>query len=67
VVLMLRALDGQAQAASYRDVAAGLLGARPEGSQAWRVSNARDVAIRLCRAARRLAGGGYARFLALRR
>lgn len=67
VVLMIRALDGQATGSSYRDIASGVLGAREAGAQAWRLSSARDVAIRLCRSARRLAFGGYRRFLALRR
>lgn len=67
VVLMIRALDAQAGRASYRQIAAGLLGVQPGGSHSWRLSTARDVAIRLCRSARRAAFGGYRRFLALRR
>ena len=65
--LMLRACDGRAGGASYREVATHLLAAVPEGGAAWRVSNARDVAIRLCRAAQRAVKDGYLRLLAQRR
>jgi hypothetical protein len=65
-IQMLRALDGLAQGATYRGVAAALFGRAGEG-EAWRVSSVRDVAIRLCRAARRLAGGGYRGLLTRRR
>lgn len=64
--LMLRACDGRTGGASYREVAAHLLAAAPEGGAAWRVSNARDVAIRLCRAAQRAVKDGYLRLLAQR-
>jgi hypothetical protein len=62
---MLRALDARLAGASYREVAQQVLGAAVEAA-AWRTASARDVAIRLCRSARRLMGGGY-RGLLLRR
>jgi hypothetical protein len=64
-VQMVRALDARDAGASYRQVAEGILG-RAEGA-AWRTSAARDVAIRLCRAARRLMTGGYRGLLVRRR
>ena len=56
---MLRALDGRAADASYRDIAEHVLGADVADSETWRTSSARDVAIRLCRVATRLMRGGY--------
>lgn len=56
---MLRALDGRAADGSYRDIAQHILGADVTDSSAWRTAPARDVAIRLCRAATRLMRGGY--------
>lgn len=56
---MLRALDGQRSGASYRDVAEHVLGETIGDSAVWRTSAVRDVAIRLCRSAARLARGGY--------
>lgn len=56
---ILRALDARAVGASYRDIAEHILGAREADSAAWRMSSARDVAIRLCRTGARLVRGGY--------
>jgi hypothetical protein len=56
---MLRALDGRESGASYRDIAEHILGVRIADSAGWRVSSARDVAMRLCRAGGRLAQSGY--------
>jgi hypothetical protein len=64
--LLLRALDGRAEGASYRDIAEHVLAARIDPGT-WRTSPVRDVAIRLCRTARRLMGGGYRRLLRRRR
>ena len=64
---MLRALDGREAAASYRDIAQHILDADVSDSSAWRTSPARDVAIRLCRAATRLMRGGYLALLRRRR
>lgn len=61
-VAMTRALDGRAAGAAYREIGEVLLGAGEEG-RAWRTAPARDVAIRLCRAALRMMGGGYFKFL----
>lgn len=65
--LMLRALDARTDGASYRDVAAQVLGQPPGEPRAWRTAAARDVAIRLCRSAWRMAGGGYRALLRRRR
>jgi hypothetical protein len=64
---MLRALDGRGAGASYRDIAVQILGADVTDSSAWRTAPARDVAIRLCRAATRLMRGGYLTLLRRRR
>lgn len=56
---MLRALDGRAAGATYREVSAHVLGEAFTNSSAWRTSAVRDVAIRLCRGAVRLVRGGY--------
>jgi hypothetical protein len=56
---MLRALDGRAADGSYRDIAQHILSEDVTDSSAWRTAPARDVAIRLCRAATRLMRGGY--------
>jgi hypothetical protein len=64
---MLRALDGRGAAASYRDIAQHILSADVTDSSAWRTAPARDVAIRLCRAATRLMRGGYLALLRRRR
>jgi len=63
---MLRALDGRGAAASYRDIAQHILGEDVTDSSAWRTAPARDVAIRLCRAATRLMRGGYLALLCRR-
>lgn len=66
-VSALRALDGRAAGASYRDVAEHVLRRPADGREAWRVSTARDVAIRLCRTGARLVAGGYRQLLRRRR
>ena len=65
-VQMVRALDARTAGAAYRDVAREVLGRTGEGGP-WGTSAARDVAIRLCRAAGRLMAGGYRRLLGRRR
>lgn len=60
---MLRALDGRAEGASYRQIAAHILDARFTRTADWLTAPARDVAIRLTRSAVRLMKGGYRRFL----
>jgi hypothetical protein len=63
----LRALDARRDGASYRELAEHLVSGVPSDPREWRTCNARDVAIRLCRTARRLADGGYLRLLRRRR
>jgi hypothetical protein len=55
----LRAHDARVAGASYREIAAIVLGEAFEGSIAWRTSSARATAIRLCAAGRRLTRGGH--------
>lgn len=66
LLMILRAADARAEAASYRDVAVELLGAEADDPLAWRTSPLRDVAIRLCRAGKGLMAGGYRRLLVRR-
>lgn len=64
---MLRALDGRAMGASYRDIAEHVLGETIANSSAWRTSPLREVAIRLGRGAVELMRGGYLALLRKRR
>lgn len=64
---MLRALDGRAVGASYRDIAEHVLGETIANSSAWRTSPLREVAIRLGRGAVQLMRGGYMALLRKRR
>lgn len=56
---MLRALDARLEAASYRQIATGLYGARRVDAEPWKTSSLRDAAMRLVRDARRMTAGGY--------
>jgi hypothetical protein len=60
LVLGLRALDGRAAGASYRELAIGLFGAArvPRGS-AWKIHDLRSRTMRLVADAMRLRDGGY--------
>jgi hypothetical protein len=61
--LALRALDARLAGASYRAVAAQLLGESFEVSFDWRASSARALAIRLCALGRKLSHGGHGALL----
>jgi hypothetical protein len=64
LILQLRALDGDADAASIRDLAVGLFGADrvPRGA-AWKTHDLRSRTLRLLAAARMLRDGGYRELL----
>lgn len=66
LLLALRALDGRIEAASYRDLAAGLFGAArvPVGA-AWKTHDLRSRTMRLFADAVRLRDGGYRALLRL--
>lgn len=62
--LILRALDGDLAGASYRQIAATVLGrAEPMSACEWKSSSTRAVAIRLVAAGRRLMEGDYRQLL----
>lgn len=60
LVLGLRALDGRATGASYREIAAGLFGdARVPAGPAWKTHDLRSRTLRLVADATALMRGGY--------
>jgi len=62
---LLRAVDGRAAGASYRQLAERIVGERFEDTMDWRLSSARGLAIRLVDAGEALVRGGFARLLRL--
>lgn len=64
-VLMLRALDGHLEGASYREIARVLLdaGAARWPASAWKSSAARSQVIRLVTEGKAIMNGGYLRLL----
>jgi len=64
---MLRALDGRACGAAYREIAAGLYGAGRITAEPWKTSSLRDSTLRLVRDGAGLVQGGYVDFLTTRR
>lgn len=63
LVLMVRALDGHLSAASYREIAEGLFGARRIEHEAWKTSSLRDRTIRLVRNSIAFMRAGYRKLL----
>jgi hypothetical protein len=63
LVLMVRALDGHLSAASYREIAEGLFGARRVQHEAWKTSSLRDRTIRLVRNSIAFMRAGYRKLL----
>lgn len=59
----LRALDGHASGASYREVAEQIFGESRVEQEAWKTSSIRDVTIRLVRSGMSLMRGDYVRLL----
>jgi hypothetical protein len=63
LVLMVRALDGHLSAASYREIAEALFGARRIKHEAWKTSSLRDRTIRLVRSSIAFMRAGYRKLL----
>jgi hypothetical protein len=63
LTLMLRALDGHLDQASYREIANALFGAEAVARYAWKTSSIRGQTIRLVKDAVRMMKGGYRRLL----
>ena len=63
LILMLRALDGHLDEASYREIAEVLFGARRMESEPWKTSSLRDRTIRLVRGGIALMESGYRKLL----
>ena len=64
LTLMLRALDGHLERASYREIADALFGAEAVARYAWKTSSIRGQTIRLVKDAIRMMTGGYRKLLA---
>ncbi|QYU68279.1 DUF2285 domain-containing protein [Leptolyngbya sp. 15MV] len=64
LILRLRALDGQAEGATVRDLARGLFGADhvPDGPN-WKSHDLRSRTLRLLATARAIRDGGYRQLL----
>ena len=65
--LMLQALDGHCEGASYRQIAKALYGTRRIDQEHWKTSSLRDATIALVRDGRSLISGGYRTLLRHRR
>ena len=63
LILMLRALDGHLDAASYREIAEVLFGARRLEWEPWKTSSLRDRTIRLVKGGVALMREGYRKLL----
>ncbi len=61
--LMLRALDGHLDEASYRDIAEALFGKEAVSRYAWKTSSIRGQTIRLVKDATGMMRGGYRKLL----
>jgi hypothetical protein len=64
LTLMLRALDGHLDQASYREIADALFGGEAVARYAWKTSSVRGQTIRLVKDAIRMMKGGYRKLLA---
>jgi hypothetical protein len=64
---MLRAFDGRASRATYREIAEVMFGASRVASDAWKTSPLRDATIRLARDGLAMVNGGYRDLLRRRR
>nr|WP_245444330.1 DUF2285 domain-containing protein [Microvirga sp. KLBC 81] len=65
--LMLQAVDGRTNGASYREIAAALYGPERVGSEPWKTSPLRDTVIGLVEGGRSMIRGGYLQLLRHRR
>lgn len=64
---MLRAFDGRASRATYREIAEVMFGASRVASDAWKTSPLRDATVRLVRDGLAMVNGGYRDLLRRRR
>ncbi len=64
LVRMVRALDGHAAGASYREIAGVLFQPQRQPAAEWKTSHIRGQTIRLVKDAEALMRGGYLRLLA---
>jgi hypothetical protein len=64
LTLMLRALDGHLDQASYRQIAGALFGPEAVARYAWKTSSIRGQTIRLVKDALAMMNGGYRQLLA---
>jgi hypothetical protein len=65
--LMMRAVDGRGNGASYREVAIALYGRTRVAADPWKTSALRDAVIALAEGGLALIGGGYLQLLRHRR
>lgn len=65
--LMMKAADGRADGASYREIATAFYGTGRIASDPWKTSSMRDAVIGLVRGGRAMIGGGYLQLLRHRR
>ncbi len=64
---MIRATDGRASGASYREIAIALFGAARVSERPWKTSSLRDTVIALVEGGAALIAGGYRNLLRHRR
>ncbi|RLP23034.1 DUF2285 domain-containing protein [Mesorhizobium sp. YM1C-6-2] len=65
--LMMRAADGRANGATYREIAIALFGPERVAAEPWKTSSLRDAVIGLVESAAPLINGGYRKLLRHRR
>lgn len=65
--LMMRAADGRANGATYREIAIALFGPERVAAEPWKTSSLRDAVIGLIESAGPLINGGYRKLLRHRR
>ncbi|WP_246658945.1 DUF2285 domain-containing protein [Aminobacter sp. J44] len=65
--LMMRAADGRANGATYREIAIALFGPERVAAEPWKTSSLRDAVIGLVESAGPLINGGYRKLLRHRR
>jgi len=65
--LMMQAIDGRSNDASYREIAIAIYGRERVASQSWKTSALRDAIIGLVEGATDMIGGGYHKLLRHRR
>ena len=64
---MMRAVNGRANGATYREIAIALFGPERVAAEPWKTSSLRDAVIGLVESAGPLINGGYRKLLRHRR